>query len=161
MNALAIDNMKATIRAEYEARIKKLRDEMEDVLASLSAAEVTLGWASTPPIRSSRKLPASYAIEGNFQIGAGGRTLSAKSRILAQKSIITGRFQRMALYASVLLDGYGEMPQGTFSPSFSILVRNGEIIEVEEGLGSTPSIYMWKDEVALEELPTSTETRLF
>jgi hypothetical protein len=140
MDREQLDSMKASIIADYTAKIDKLKEEMKMELSLLSrfvARFEDTSSISESPVRRIRIHARSES---------GEKLPVARDRILATKKVLRGRFSREELHDAVNKDGFGEMKKGTFSPYTSRMIADGEIVEVEKASGTRPSTYMWPEE---------------
>lgn len=138
-----IEELKLHIKSEYEGKIKKLREEMEDVLSSLSRVEKTLGKElstkdSTEETSSSRLKLIQRKKQTEIHT-----TRTVEARIMKALQEMNGEsFARSELFDKVNNDGSGkEMKMGSFGPKFANLVKNGNIVVIREAKGNQGGTY--------------------
>ncbi len=146
-----VAELKANIKSEYELKINKLRQEMEDALASLSKVEETLSGGNGLSIvkqdverhRRHTKLRLDGIVD---------KVPTVPKRMVAVLAQMNGDFQRLELFEKIRNDGTGvQTPDGTMSVAFAKLVKAGEIVIVRPLRGNYPAIYRKKS--AVEEKP--------
>jgi hypothetical protein len=136
MNTSDIEKLKAEIMQDYNARIEKLKQDMETELSLLPRVIARVEKASPIP----KQVAAPILIRRR-------KAPSAKDRIRAAKAMITGEFERKKLKDIVDNDGYGVMKDGTFSPYVTEMIKKDkEIIEIQQAAGNKPAILRWADE---------------
>ena len=147
MNKSQIAEMKATIKNEYEIKINKLREEMEDALSSLSRVEKTLVEEISPEnfnvkaIKFSRGAPIGSTPIKRKRLESHTETVEERIANALQK--MNGEFTRSELFEKTNNDGSGkEMKMGSFGPKFANLVKEGEIIVLKESKGNQGGIYV-------------------
>ena len=139
MDQSKIAEMKATIKAEYEDRIKKLKDEMEKVISALSVAEGTLsGGQKTNPLPFVPQIPHLLKRK-DVDVG---KNKTADQRVRNALTEMTGDFLRKTLLKKANSDGLEkEIKGGTFGGIFSDLQKEKKIIVVQEKKGRQPALY--------------------
>lgn len=147
MDKSQIEGMKLFIKSEYEAKIKKLREEMEDALSSLSRVEKTLveepsmkdSTGETSPSRL-RLIPRKRRIEVPT-------TKNVEIRVREALQEMNGEFARSDLFEKANNDKSGkEIKIGSFAPKFASLVKNGGIVVIRKAKGNQGGIYRRADE---------------
>lgn len=154
MDAKKIADAKAEIRAGYEEKIRKLREEMEAALDSLSKAEKTLtGITFVSHSSMQRKEQASKSVENR---------ISAGTRMKRALAGMDRDFLRPELFNRTRHDGIDiEIANGTLAVEFAHLVKNKEIIVLQKPHGSKCGLYRRAgNESSVESAPTSQEELL-
>jgi|APFre7841882630_1041343.scaffolds.fasta_scaffold31662_1 hypothetical protein len=145
MNKAQIAEMKATIKTEYEAKIGKLREEMEDALSSLSRVEKTLIEESV--LKNSNIEAASLPLAKPILKKRWHISKSATERIMTALQEMDAEFSSGQLKEKANNDGYGkEIIRGTFGGIFADLIKTGKIIVVQERKGNQGGLYIRGDQ---------------
>jgi hypothetical protein len=142
MNRQQIKDMKESIKSEYEAKIKKLGDEMQAAFSSLSKVEETL-FASN---LLQTELPISIGATIRNRIvdtaHKKDRVPSVRVRIEDALDKIQGEFTTQQLLAAINTDGMGEkVDKKNFLPRFSRLKKDNVVIVVSDPEGNRPGKY--------------------
>jgi hypothetical protein len=141
MERSEIERLKIAMRAEYEAKITKLKEELEIVLSSLSRAEETL---CVSKIVQPSLFPPTQAPKAKRLKKALRRKMipTVAKRIAAALDRMDGEFGTAELLAAVNSDGFEkEVKRNVFMPEFSTLKKENKIIVVREYHGNVPGIY--------------------
>jgi len=146
MNKSQISQMKATITTEYEIKINRLKEEMEDALSSLSRVEKTLGEEPSMKENTGESSPSRLKLLPRKRwIKVTAKTV--EGRIMDTLQEMKGEFSRSELFEKANNDGSGkEMKIGSFAPKFAQLIKNGSIIVIREGKGSQGGLYAKADQ---------------
>jgi hypothetical protein len=142
MNRRQLDAMKKSIKSEYESKIKRLRDEMQDALASLAKVEET--FFASELIQTELPVPAGK-IEKHLEENEEKKTEripSVRARINNALASMEGEFTTQQLLEAVNNDGTNkEVPKNSFLPEFSRLKKDKAIIVVSDQQGNKPGGY--------------------
>jgi hypothetical protein len=141
-----ITELKAIIKAKFEAKIKKIENEMEDALSFLSRLEKTLG--EETPIESNHLERTIISKESIRNVKAkrkwrkiGDKT--AKERVMDAIQQMNAEFSTGELKEKIYNDGNGkEIKKGTFAGIFADLIKEQKIIVVQERKGSQGGLYL-------------------
>jgi hypothetical protein len=148
MNKAQIAEMKATIKSEYEAKIGKLREEMEDALSSLSRVEKTLVVESVlenSNIKAISLSPVKSTLIKKWRKVSPPK--GAEERITMALQEMDAEFSSAELKEKANSNGYGkEIKRGTFSGIFADLIKTGKIIVVQERKGNQGGRYIRGDQ---------------
>jgi len=129
-----IANTKALIKNEYEARIRRLKEEMESALSSLSLVEKTLVWDEANKLI----LP----IKPMLIKRTGQLPLTVEERIMDALQQMDGEFSTGELREKASNDGNGEeIKKNSFYGIFTDLVMSKKIIVVREKKGNQGGLY--------------------
>jgi hypothetical protein len=137
-----IEEFKANIKAEYEARINKLKAEMEDALKSLSTVEERLfdvkAMQDYKPVQ-----PQPMTLRRAHQLMRS----SIPDRMNLALSKTRGEFSRKQLFQMILTDGGVQVADGSLAAVFADLVKNKTIVAVKESVGKTAGVYRKAEEL--------------
>lgn len=142
MDKAEIVKMKANIKSEYELKIKKLKEEMENALSSLSRVEKTL-MEEIPSESIIVKEPIRHIkIPKRKQLKVRNGK-SEKQRVMAALQEMNAEFSTGELKEKINNDGSGnEIKRGTFAGIFANLIKDQKIIVVQERKGSQGGRYL-------------------
>jgi hypothetical protein len=127
-----IEELKANIKDAYDVKINKLKEEMEDALASLSKVEERIFNVEAIPLDKPVKTPTTIIRRTRYSI---------PHRINAALEKVNGQFTRKELFQMALDDGGVSVAKGSLAAIFSDLVKKNIIIVVKEAMGKTAGIY--------------------
>jgi hypothetical protein len=127
-----IEELKANIKDAYGVKINKLKEEMEDALASLSKVEERIFNVEVNPLDKPVKTPPVLMRRTRYSI---------PHRINAALEKVNGQFTRKELFQMVLNDGGNNVAIGSLAAVFADLVKKNIIIVVKEAMGKTAGIY--------------------
>ena len=143
MNRQQLEDMKKSIKAEYDAKIKKLGDEMQDALSSLSKVEETL--CASNLLQTELPMPIEKTIKRGKIVRAVRkleRIPSVSTRIKDALDKIQGEFTTHQLFTAINNDGIGlKVNKKNFAPRFSRLKKDNVVITVLEPEGNRPGKY--------------------
>jgi hypothetical protein len=140
-----IEEMINYIRAEYGAKIDKLKNDMEIAIAALSNVEKTL-FSNEPTYPDTRMesidtttspIRRRTDIEKQNRVQVPGPT----ARIRSALKKTDDNFTTVQLLEIVNRDGFPIMERNTFAPAFSDIRRRKEVEAVVKPLGKQPGIY--------------------
>lgn len=139
-----IEEIKSAIQSQYEAKIKKLRDEMIDALSSLSRVEKTL-IGETSSQNSGDREDVRYikvAKKKPPKVSTFKTDKSEKQRFMAALQEIDQDFSTGEFKEKINNDGNGnEIKRGTFAGLFAKLIKEGKLIVVQERKGNQGGVY--------------------
>lgn len=144
-----ITELKAIIKAKFEAKIKKIENEMEDALSFLSRLEKTLG--EETPIESNNLERTIFSKESirHVKVKRKWRKIgekTAKERVVDAIEQMNAEFSTGELKEKINNDGSGkEIKKGTFAGIFADLIKEQKIIVVKERKGNQGGVYLKAD----------------
>jgi len=142
----SITELKAIIKAKFEAKIKKIQNEMEDALLFLSRLEETLGEETSIESKHLDKTIFSKESIRHVKVKRKWRKIgdkTAKERVMAALQETNAEFSTGQLKEKVNNDGSGkEIKRGTFAGIFADLIKEEKIIVVQERKGSQAGLYI-------------------
>ena len=141
MNKSQILEMRSTIKTEYETKIKKLKDEMEEVLSSFSRVEKTLAEEASQANIGPMEPTTHIKIERKKRFKKSNRE-SEKQRVITALQEMDPKFSTGELKEKINNDGTGkEIKKGTFAGIFADLMKTRKIIVLQERKGSQGGVY--------------------
>lgn len=142
MDQSKIAEMKASIKAEYEDRIRRLRSEMESVISALSQAENTLSeWGITVKGTKGEGLSAVGVKEGGLKIIGVPNPNSAEQKVRIALTKMGGDFTTKDLKKKSEDEIGREIKKGTFAGIFSDLQKEKKVIVVKPKKGRQAGLY--------------------
>lgn len=165
MNRSQIEEIKASIKTEYETKINKLRSEMEVALSALTTVEDTLFVSNiiqrnVPKSVDMVKAPKMEEINKKSET----RIPSVTSRIKSALDKIHGEFTSPYLRELVNNDGIGKkLTKESFAPALSKLKSDGIIVMLTKPQGGNrPGKYIKAEEIKTQTKSSpNTEAKLF
>ena len=151
MDKAEITNMKSNIRAEYELKIKKLQEEMEDVLLSLSRMEKTLTQEPSAENYDREREAVRYIRIPGTKKHKEAIAKNEKQRVMLALQKMNPKFSTEELKEQINNDGSGrKIKKGTFAGIFADLKRTGQVIIVDEKKGNRGGIYKKVDQALVQ-----------
>lgn len=137
MNKAQIKEFREALKADYEIKLKQLKDELEEGLAFLLRAEKTLTEEEI-----SEKVASLQTAPRRFIRTAVPVAVTAKKRVLSVLETMDGNFSRRDLHDRANNDGKGkEIADGSFAPLFAKLLKSGKVVVVQKSKGRQEGIY--------------------